>query len=243
MPVATPVAVADHVEQEGRQQLRTQHQRVPHLNDITSLANARLTRGEEGQLIVADLMENLPETEEELALLKKRIIANPLYRDLLVSEDGKLTTIVIKSDAYSTPETEVEDLLQEVALRVVREIHRLRQPEAFRGWCRSIAVNVSRSALRRSKVQRDHLRSLEREVDEQPQRSLEQQGRDELARQDLERVMDLIEGFHPDYREPLLMKSLHGWSQREIAEMIRGPGRANEALDQARAMLAEGAEE
>ena len=84
-------------------------EQVPHLNDITSLANARLTRGEEGQLIVEDLLESLPETAEELAELRGRVIANPLYQNLLVSEDGKLTTIVIKSDAYSTPDVEVEN--------------------------------------------------------------------------------------------------------------------------------------
>jgi len=77
-------------------------ERVPHLNDITSLVNARLTRGEEGQLLVEDLMEDLPATQDDLQLLKKRVLANPLYQNLLVSEDGKLTTVIIKSEAFST---------------------------------------------------------------------------------------------------------------------------------------------
>ena len=88
-------------------------ERVPHLNDITSLVNARLTRGEEGQLLVEDLMENLPDSEEELALLKSRVLANPLYRNLLVSEDGKLTTIVIKSEAYGSADDQEEEGLEE----------------------------------------------------------------------------------------------------------------------------------
>ncbi len=93
--------------------LKSFHERledqVPHLNDITSLVNARLTRGEEGQLLVDDLMEVLPDSEDELALLKSRVLANPLYRNLLVSEDGKLTTVVIKSEAYGTAEEDDEE--------------------------------------------------------------------------------------------------------------------------------------
>ena len=84
-------------------------EQVPHLNDITSLVNARLTRGEEGQLLVEDLMAELPGTEDELALLKARVLANPIYRNLLVSEDGKLTTVVIKSEAYVTGGDESEE--------------------------------------------------------------------------------------------------------------------------------------
>jgi predicted RND superfamily exporter protein len=100
--------------------LKSFHERledqVPHLNDITSLVNARLTRGEAGQLLVEDLMEVLPDSEEELALLKSRVLANPLYRNLLVSEDGKLTTIVIKSEAYGTAEDDDEEGVEEISV-------------------------------------------------------------------------------------------------------------------------------
>ena len=74
---------------------------VPHLDDITSLINARNTRGAEGELIVEDLLERWPENEAALANIKQQALANPLYKDLLLSEDGSITTIVIKSDAYS----------------------------------------------------------------------------------------------------------------------------------------------
>lgn len=146
-----------------------------------------------------------------------------------------LCTVIL---GHRPPETEVEDLLQEVALRVVSEIHSLRRPEAFRGWLRSIATNVSRSALRRRQVQRMHQLELGREAENHQGRVDEQQGRDEAFRQELLRVMEVLESFHPDYREPLLLKSLHGWSQRQIAATLGVPETTVESrLVRARRML------
>jgi uncharacterized protein len=82
---------------------------VPNLNDITSLINARLTKGAEGELLVNDLMESFPETEEDLQRLKNLIVSNPLYTNLLISEDGGLTAIIIKSNVYADSETEEEE--------------------------------------------------------------------------------------------------------------------------------------
>ena len=86
-------------------QLKTLHedleQNVPYIDDITSLVNARNTRGETNELIVEDLLENWPQNETEMAVLKNRIISNPLYKNLLISEDGQFTAIVIKTQSYS----------------------------------------------------------------------------------------------------------------------------------------------
>lgn len=74
---------------------------VPHLNDITSLANARNTYGDGARLVVDDLLAQWPETPAAMAALEARVMANPLYRDRLVSRDGRLTTMVIELDAFS----------------------------------------------------------------------------------------------------------------------------------------------
>ncbi|MBU0485976.1 MAG: MMPL family transporter [Proteobacteria bacterium] len=73
---------------------------VPHLADIISMLNARNTRGIKDGIIVEDLLENWPETDEDLAVLKERVMTNPLYQNRLISEDGTFTTIVIQTDAY-----------------------------------------------------------------------------------------------------------------------------------------------
>lgn len=74
---------------------------VPHLNDITSLANARNTYGDGDRLVVDDLLAQWPETAADMAALKARVMANPLYRDRLVSSNARMTTMVIELDAFS----------------------------------------------------------------------------------------------------------------------------------------------
>jgi len=83
---------------------------VPYIEDITSLVNARNTRGEGDRLIVEDLLEEWPANRKDLAILKKRVFANPLYRNLLISEDGRFTAIVVKTQTYSSADSQ-EDVL------------------------------------------------------------------------------------------------------------------------------------
>lgn len=73
---------------------------VPYLDDITSLINARNTRGEGDSLIVEDLMESWPASKKDIAALRKRVLANPLYANILISEDAAFTTIILKAQAY-----------------------------------------------------------------------------------------------------------------------------------------------
>ena len=75
---------------------------IPHVDEITSLINARSTRGEESELIVDDLLEELPENEAEMRRLREYVLAHPIYRNLLISEDGRFTTVVIRTSAYSS---------------------------------------------------------------------------------------------------------------------------------------------
>ncbi|MFQ5512904.1 MAG: RND family transporter [Myxococcota bacterium] len=73
---------------------------VPTLEEVTSLINARSTRGEGDDLIVEDLLEDWPRDEQQVEALRRRVLANPLYRNLLVSEDGRYTTVNIELDAF-----------------------------------------------------------------------------------------------------------------------------------------------
>ncbi len=83
---------------------------VPQLQDVTSLLNARDTRGEADELIVEDLFEDWPETPEALAAIRARALANPLYRAHLIDADASVTTVLIETDVYSSAGEE-EDAL------------------------------------------------------------------------------------------------------------------------------------
>jgi len=74
---------------------------VPYLDEITSLINARNTRGEGDELLVEDLLEEWPESEAELAALRQRVLDNPLFVNLLISEDAAFTTIAVKTQSES----------------------------------------------------------------------------------------------------------------------------------------------
>ncbi|EDZ62680.1 RND family efflux transporter [Sulfurimonas gotlandica GD1] len=82
---------------------------IPHLNDITSLINARNTRGEKDRLIVEDLFQEFPKNKEELELKKNLAVNNVMYKNLLLSQDLTLTTVILEPSAYESS-TSVNDL-------------------------------------------------------------------------------------------------------------------------------------
>ncbi len=84
---------------------------VPYLDEVTSLINARNTRGDADELLVEDLLESWPQNAEALAQIRKRAMAHPMYRNLLLSNDGAFTTIIVRTQAMAQPPSD-EDLLQ-----------------------------------------------------------------------------------------------------------------------------------
>jgi len=74
---------------------------VPHLKDVTSLINVRDTRGEGDRLVVEDLVKDIPQTPQAMAALKQRVLSSHLYPNLFISEDGRFTTVLIETQAFS----------------------------------------------------------------------------------------------------------------------------------------------
>ncbi len=75
---------------------------VPYIDEITSLINARNTRSEADTLIVEDLLETWPETDADFADLKSRVMRNEMYRNMLISESGNFTAIIIRTESVSS---------------------------------------------------------------------------------------------------------------------------------------------
>ena len=88
------------------EKLRELHEAIeneaPYVEEVTSLVNARATRGDDDTLIVEDLMEEWPETPAEIAALRERVLSNPLYENTLISADGGMTTVTVEPFTYST---------------------------------------------------------------------------------------------------------------------------------------------
>jgi len=77
---------------------------LPHIKGVDSLINARNTFGIEGELIVEPLIDDLPETQEDISRLRSTITNNSFYKNLLYSEDFTMTTVTIDTQTYSNVE-------------------------------------------------------------------------------------------------------------------------------------------
>lgn len=120
---------------------------------------------------------------------------------------------------------DVEDLLQEVALSMVRKLSEVRDPRAVRPWLRTVAVNVAHAAARSGKR-----RSGDERLGDTPDDSHQGRGRyftqapESLSELEHGRILLSLAGELPDgYREPLLLKALQDLSYREIGEILDLP--------------------
>jgi predicted RND superfamily exporter protein len=77
---------------------------VPYVEEVDSLLNARVTRGEEHQLVVEELLEQWPQTTGDLEQIRDYVMSNPLYLNAFVSADERMTIISVKPDTYASPD-------------------------------------------------------------------------------------------------------------------------------------------
>lgn len=137
--------------------------------------------------------------------------------------------------AYKPRSEDLEDLLQEVAMTMVAKIKSVREESNVRAWLRTVAINAARAAGRFERARPVRLLSgLEGERLEQScERAAPDDGRDGV----LERVAQLPEA----YREPLMLKAVHGMRSRQIAQIMGIPqATVDTRISRARRMLREG---
>ena len=53
-------------------------------------------------MVVEDLLEQWPQTPADMARLRERIFDTPLYVNSLISRDGRLVTLILKPNTYSS---------------------------------------------------------------------------------------------------------------------------------------------
>jgi len=130
--------------------------------------------------------------------------------------------------AHMPNEAGLEDLLQEVALTVMKKLHQLEDPNRLRPWLRSIAINVARGTARAQQSGPKRVTPSPTEafdpIDESFSRS-QQRG---SVRTELAHVLRLVRQLSTEHREPLLLKSVDGLSQCEIGEVL---GISEEAVE------------
>ena len=114
---ADPGASADEAgvfRKDFLERLRALHDaledRVPYVVEVTSLVNARDTRGEGDTLLVEEFMDPWPEDAAALTERRARALANPLFRNATISEDGHVAAILIEPELYSQAGRNEDDL-------------------------------------------------------------------------------------------------------------------------------------
>ena len=79
---------------------------VPYIKDMKFLGNVEYVEGVEGGIRTSDLIEEIPETLEDMNLIRERAMNEPLYLDNLISRDGRTAAILLECERY--PEEKVD---------------------------------------------------------------------------------------------------------------------------------------
>ncbi|MBS0190853.1 MAG: RNA polymerase sigma factor [Phycisphaerales bacterium] len=135
---------------------------------------------------------------------------------------------------------DLEDLLQEVAATLVSKGHEIRDVAMLKPWLRTVATNVARLSARKGKL-RLHGTFEQEPAEGSPEPT---PGGAASRREEGRRLLELAQKLPDGYREPLLLKSVHGLSYRQIGQILGLPETTVETrIARARRQLRELAEE
>jgi RNA polymerase sigma-70 factor, ECF subfamily len=108
------------------------------------------------------------------------------------------------------PVGDVEDLVQDVFVRAMRQVHTLRDVNCFGGWLATVARNRANDYHRRSV-------ELVEFTEDTPNQAPEKR-RSSGAGDDAAAILGVIRGLPEAYRETLIMRLVEGMTGPEIAE-------------------------
>lgn len=138
--------------------------------------------------------------------------------------------------AYKPWWTDADDVLQEVALAVVRKGHTVRDAQAFKGWLRTVAINAARLAARTSEAPVANPDGAAQTRSPAASSPLACVIEDDAGR----RITRLAAMLPDGYREPLMLKAIDNLSYRQIGKMMGLPETTIETrIARARKMLRE----
>lgn len=149
--------------------------------------------------------------------------------------------------AHRPRRVEVDDLMQEVALKLVSKFSTLREASAFKPWLRQITINICRGAARNLKPTL-HFATGERDGDTpmemgrvaMPEADEAFSTRGVDLREAAQRLLAQAMSLPPDYREPLLLRCVRSMSYQQISDVLELPVTTIETrLARARRMLRE----
>jgi RNA polymerase sigma-70 factor (ECF subfamily) len=112
------------------------------------------------------------------------------------------------------PVGEVDDLVQDVFVRAMRQVHTLRDVKCFGAWLATVARNRANDYHRRSV----ELVEFTEEAPNQAPNQAPEKGRSSGAGDDGAAILGVIRGLPEAYRETLILRLVEGLTGPEIAE-------------------------
>src|ERR1700710_2141794 len=106
----------------------------------------------EGKLTPCFPMKSLDDSQGEAHLITRAQCGDlPAFEQLLRKVHGPLRKYVVSL----VGESEADDIVQEMALKIYRQIRHLRDPRVFRAWAFRIATRIAFACLKKAKRWRD----------------------------------------------------------------------------------------
>ena len=150
---------------------------------------------------------------------KNKVFVESVLRKCLNGDTGAMEEIYI---AYKTPlynlayrfahaNSGAEDLLQEIFIKVFRNIYGFKKPGAFDAWIYRIAINTCISFSRKRKV-------IEEEYLDEREYVTGSNGGDHRTRMDLEQV---VRKLPAKQRAVFILYDVQGFSHREISGIMK----------------------
>jgi len=211
------------------------------------MPNAPAPRGRSAsESTSADSSPTAPLSEESRRVLIARASAGDrLAAEVLWNAHRRWVAAILL--IHRPRELDVDDLMQDVAIKFLAKLNTLRDPEAFRAWLRQIVLNVCRGAARglRGTFTLDDREPGERGafsggVVRTPADRGDTSDHATAKLDSAQRLLAHAMTLPADYREPLLLRCLQGMTYHQIGEMLDLPVTTVETrLARARRMLRE----
>ncbi len=131
-----------------------------------------------------------------------------IYKDKIVNFLCKLTGDYQKA----------VDLSQETFMRVYFKAHKYRPVAPFSSWVYAIASNLAKTEMK--KIRKYAVISLDEVQNSLPIEAFRKNPHDSGLTRNLRKALDSL---HPRYRIPVILKDIEGFSQEEIAQILKSP--------------------
>lgn len=174
--------------------------------------------------------------------LVKEVLRNPENLSFLIDRYWEQLFYFVKRISYFSPD-DIEDILQEVFIKVYRNINSFDSSYKFSTWVFQITRNTTIDAIRRKAVRPQEFSFDQGDLKQilvESGLGIEQRI---INNEKMKKVEEIIKGLPFKYREVMILKFLEEKSYEEIVDVIRRPkGTVASLLNRGRKMFKEEAE-